>query len=136
VATVDADGWARRLLGQGRGSGFVQVPSPTELLVPFYNGNGMWRTLGTRDNAVSLPVDAERPWRMRVHGTGTVRTDPASIAGLTGAEAVLHVEVACAFPNCGRWHPHGRIDSADVPCAGRSAPIPDWKRIPVIREVA
>jgi predicted pyridoxine 5'-phosphate oxidase superfamily flavin-nucleotide-binding protein len=137
VATVDADGWPD-VSYKGGDPGFVQVPSPTELLVPFYNGNGMWRTLGNvRDNGrvALLFVDAERPWRMRVHGTGTVRTDPASIAGLTGAEAVLHVEVARVFPNCGRYIHTGGSISVDVPRAGRSAPIPDWKRIPVIREV-
>ena len=137
VATVDADGWPD-VSYKGGDPGFVRVPSPTELVVPFYNGNGMWRTLGNvRDNGrvALLFVDTERPWRMRVHGTGTVRTDPASIAGLTGAEAVLHVEVARVFPNCGRYiHKDGSI-SADVPRADRSAPIPDWKRIPVLREV-
>jgi predicted pyridoxine 5'-phosphate oxidase superfamily flavin-nucleotide-binding protein len=137
VATVDVDGWPD-VSYKGGDRGFVQVPSPTELRVPFFNGNGMWRTLGNvRDNGrvALLFVDHERPWRMRVHGTGIVRTDPASLAGVAGAEAVLQVTVARVFPNCGRYiHKDGSI-SADVPSDGREQPIPDWKRIPILRDV-
>lgn len=137
VATVDADGWPD-VSYKGGNPGFVHVVSPTELQLPIYNGNGMWRTLGNiRDNGrvALLFVDQARPWRMRVHGTAAVLTDHASTAPFTEAEAVLAVRVARVFPNCGRYiHPNGGI-SPFVPQPGRETPIPTWKRLPAIRDL-
>ena len=137
VATVDADGWPD-VSYKGGNPGFVQVSSPTELRLPFYDGNGMWRTLGNvRDNGrvALLFVDQARPWRMRVHGTGTVLTDDSSTAAFTEAQAVLVVQVARVFPNCGRYIHRGAEISPYVPQPGRETPIPDWKRLPILHEV-
>ena len=137
VATVDADGWPD-VSYKGGNRGFVQVSSPTELRLPIYNGNGMWRTLGNiLDNgrAALLFVDQQRPWRMRVHGTGSVLTDPTSTAMFTEAEAVLAVRVARVFPNCGRYIHRNEEISPYVPQPGRQTPIPEWKRLPILREV-
>ena len=137
VSTVDADGWPD-VSYKGGEPGFVQVVSPSELRIPIFNGNGMWRTLGNiRDNGrvALLFVDQERPWRMRVHGTGTVLTDHDFVAAFTEAEAVLVIRVARVFPNCGRYiHQKGEI-SPYVPRKGHVTPIPDWKRLPVLNEV-
>lgn len=137
VATVDADGWPD-VSYKGGNPGFVRVVSPSELHVPIYNGNGMWRTLGNiRDNGrvALLFVDQARPWRMRVHGTGTVLTDQASVAAFTQAEAVLVVRVGRVFPNCGRYIHRNDEISPYVPQPGRETPIPEWKRLPALREV-
>ncbi len=137
VSTVDADGWPD-VSYKGGEPGFVRVVNPGELRIPIFNGNGMWRTLGNiRDNGrvALLFVDQQRPWRMRVHGTGTVLTDHDSVAGFTEAEAVLVIRVARVFPNCGRYiHQEGEI-SPFVPRQGHVTPIPDWKRLPVLNEV-
>ncbi len=137
VATVDAAGWPD-VSYKGGNPGFVRVVSPSELQLPIYNGNGMWRTLGNiRDNGrvALLFVDQGRPWRMRVHGTGTVLTDQASIAPFPEAEAVVTIAVGRVFPNCGRYiHAAGEI-SPFVPQSGRETPIPDWKRLPALRGV-
>jgi hypothetical protein len=137
VATVDADGWPD-VSYKGGNPGFVQVVSPTELHLPIYNGNGMWRTLGNiRDNGkvALLFVDQARPWRMRVHGTGSVLTDAAVVSAFHEAEAVLRVQVARVFPNCGRYiHRDGEI-SPFVPQPGRDTPVAEWKLLPVLREV-
>jgi predicted pyridoxine 5'-phosphate oxidase superfamily flavin-nucleotide-binding protein len=137
VATVDADGWPD-VSYKGGDRGFVQVVSPHELRVPFFNGNGMWRTLGNvqdHGRVALLFVDQQRPWRMRVHGHGTVLTDQASTASFVGAEAVLSVRVARVFPHCGRYIHQGDEISPYVPTADRPAPIPEWKRIPVLSDV-
>lgn len=137
VATVDADGWPD-VSYKGGEKGFIRVVSPSELQLPIYNGNGMWRTLGNvLDNGrvALLFVDQARPWRMRVHGTGTVLTDEASTSTFLEAEAVLRVEVARVFPNCGRYIHQGDEISPYVPHAGRQTPTPDWKRLPILREV-
>ena len=137
VATVDTDGWPD-VSYKGGNRGFVEVVDPGELRLPIFNGNGMWRTLGNvRDNGrvALLFVDHERPWRMRVHGHGEVRTDPASTAPFVEAEAVLVIRVVRVFPNCGRYiHQQGEI-SPYVPQPGKPTPIPDWKRLPALQEV-
>lgn len=137
VSTVDADGWPD-VSYKGGDRGFVQVVGRTELRLPIFNGNGMWRTLGNvHDNGrvALLFVDYDRPWRLRVHGRGRVLTDAASTAPFHEAEAVLAVDVVRAFPNCGRYiHQHGEI-SPYVPRPDRPTPVPDWKRVPMLREV-
>ena len=137
VATVDADGWPD-VSYKGGNPGFVKVIDPSELQLPIYNGNGMWRTLGNvRDNGrvALLFVDQARPWRMRVHGIGAVLTDPAAVEAFHGAEAVLRVQVARVFPNCGRYiHQDGGI-SPFVPQPGSEPPVPEWKQLPFLREV-
>lgn len=135
ISTVDADGWPD-VSYKGGDVGFVDVVSAGELRIPSYDGNGMWRTLGNviDDGRVALLfLDAQRPWRMRVHGHATVSIEPAALEPYAGAQAVLVVSVARVFPNCGRY-----IHSADgiskfVPRAGSSPPIPDWKRIDALR---
>lgn len=137
VATVDPEGWPD-VSYKGGDPGFVRIVDPGELRLPIFNGNGMWRTLGNIEDdprVALLFVDRERPWRVRLHGTGTVLTDAASTSAFHGAEAVLAVHVARVFPNCGRYiHRHGEI-SPFVPRDGHEPPIPDWKRLPVLNEV-
>ena len=137
VATVDVDGWPD-VSYKGGNPGFVQVVSPSELRLPIYNGNGMWRTVGNiADNGrvALLFVDTSRPWRTRVHGLGEVLTDPAIVAEFHEAEAVLRITVARVFPNCGRYiHREGDL-SVFVPQEGRPTPQPDWKQLPFLREV-
>lgn len=137
VATVDADGWPD-VSYKGGLPGFVQVVDASELRLPIYNGNGMWRTLGNvLDNGrvALLFVDQSRPWRVRLHGTGAVLTDPAAVSAFHGAEAVLQVRVARVFPNCGRYIHRDDEVSPFVPQPGHDTPVPDWKRIPILREV-
>ncbi len=105
VSTVDSDGWPD-VSSKGGDRGFVSVVSPTELWLPICNGNGMWRTLGNiRDTGrvALLFVDQQRPWRMRLHGTGLVLTDVERVSAFVGAEAVERIRVARVFSNCGRY---------------------------------
>ena len=137
VATVDADGWPD-VSYKGGEPGFVRVVGRGELQLPIFNGNGMWRTLGNvRDNGrvALLFVDPSRPWRVRVHGVGTVLTDAATVGAVHGAEAVLSVQVARVFPNCGRYiHTAGEV-SPHVPQPGHDTPVADWKTLPFLNEV-
>ncbi|MEZ5236237.1 MAG: pyridoxamine 5'-phosphate oxidase family protein [Acidimicrobiales bacterium] len=113
VSTVDRDGWPD-VSYKGGDPGFVKVISPGELQIPIYNGNGMWRTLGNiadTGRVGLLFVDRQRPWRMRVQGTGEILLDAGSTAAFTGAEAVLAVKVARVFPNCGRYIHQGEETS-------------------------
>lgn len=137
IATVDADGWPD-VSYKGGDVGFVAVTGPTELRIPSYDGNGMMRTMGNiadTGKVALLFIDTDRPWRVRVHGTAQIVTDPAALAGFHGALAVIVVTVARIFPNCGRYiHRDGDI-SPNVPVPGTAAPIPEWKRMDVFSDV-
>jgi len=130
LSTVDADGWPD-VSYKGGDVGFVQVVSPTELRIPMFDGNGMNRSTGNivdTGRVALLFIDTARPWRMRLHGTATVSTDPAEVDGVPGAQAMVSVTLTRIFPNCGRYiHQDGEI-SEFVPDEQGDAPIPDWKR--------
>jgi predicted pyridoxine 5'-phosphate oxidase superfamily flavin-nucleotide-binding protein len=135
IGTVDDDGWPD-VSYKGGTVGFVTVASPRELRIPFYDGNGMWRTLGnvTDNGRVALLfIDTDRPWRMRLHGRGRVSVEAADLERHVGAQAVLVVAVGRIFPNCGRYiHRDGSI-SKFVPQPDHEVPIPDWKRFEPLR---
>ncbi len=137
ISTVDADGWPD-VSYKGGDVGFVEVVNSTELRIPSYDGNGMWRTLGNiADNGrvALLFIDVDRPWRMRVHGRARVTVDEADLARHVGAQAVIVIEVARVFPNCGRYiHRDGEI-SKFAPRLDHEPPLPDWKRIEALRPV-
>ena len=130
IATVDADGWPD-VSYKGGDVGFVQVIGSTEIRIPSYDGNGMWRTLGNiADNGRVglLFVDHDRPWRIRVHGLARFSTEPVDLDDHVGAQAVIIIRVGRVFPNCGRYiHQDGEI-SKFVPRQDHQPPIPDWKR--------
>jgi predicted pyridoxine 5'-phosphate oxidase superfamily flavin-nucleotide-binding protein len=137
ISTVDADGWPD-VSYKGGDVGFVQVASRTELRIPTYDGNGMWRTLGNinDDGRVALLfIDTERPWRMRVHGRARVSIEAADLDAHVGAQAVVIVSIGRIFPNCGRYiHRDGQI-SKFAPRADHEPPLPDWKRRPELRPI-
>jgi len=131
LSTVDADGWPD-VSYKGGDVGFVQIVSPTELRIPMFDGNGMQRSMGNiidTGRVALLFIDTSRPWRMRLHGTATVSTDPADLDGHPGAHAMVVVSLVRIFPNCGRYIHRGEQISEFVPDEQGDAPIPDWKRI-------
>ena len=137
LATVDAEGWPD-VSYKGGNPGFIEAVGRTELRIPNYDGNGMFRSLGNivdTGRVAVLFVDTNRPWRMRVHGTAVVSTDPADLARHHGAQAVVIVTIGRIFPNCGRYiHTGGEI-SRYVPQVGEQTPMPSWKKLPLLREV-
>jgi hypothetical protein len=136
ISTVDADGWPD-VSYKGGGVGFVQVAGPTELRIPSYDGNGMMRTMGNIEDTGKLAllfIDLERPWRMRVHGTARVSIEAADVEQHYGAEAVIVVTVGRVFPNCGRYIHQPDEISTYVPVEGHQPPLPEWKRMELLRE--
>lgn len=128
VSTVDADGWPD-VSYKGGDVGFVRIVSPTELRIPAYDGNGMMRTLGNiadTGRVALLFVDHDRPWRLRLHGSARVSTEPVDVAEFHGAFAVIVVTARRIFPNCGRYIHQGRV-SEFVPREGHEPPVPAWK---------
>lgn len=135
ISTVDVEGWPD-VPYKGGAVGFVEVVDPSEIRIPSYDGNGMMRTMGNIDDTgkvALLFIDTERPWRMRVHGTARVSIDPSDLARHHGAQAVIIVSIGRVFPNCGRYiHQDGEI-STYVPAPGHEPPIPEWKRMELLR---
>ena len=137
ISTIDTDGWPD-VSYKGGDPGFVRVISPTELRIPSYDGNGMMRTLGNvadTGRVALLFVDATRPWRMRVHGTARVSTEPADVGEVHGAFATIIVTIGRIFPNCGRYI-HPPVDVSEfVPRAGYEPPTPAWKQLDAFVDV-
>ena len=130
ISTVDTAGWPD-VSYKGGDVGFVEVVSPTELRIPWYDGNGMMRSLGNivdTGRVALLFVDTGRPWRMRIHGTAVVSTESADVDRHVGAHAVVIVTPVRIFPNCGRYIHRGDGLSEHVPQEGVEQPVADWKR--------
>jgi hypothetical protein len=62
-----------------------------------------------------------------------VSTEQADIDAHVGAQAVVIIRVGRVFPNCGRYIHRGDEVSKFVPRPDHEPPIPDWKRLEVLR---
>jgi len=139
LATADAQGRPDCSYKGGR-PGFVRVVGPGTLAFPSYDGNGMFKSLGNilvNPHVGLLFVDFENPRRLRVNGRATVREDDPLLAEFVGAQLIVRVEVAAAFPNCPRYIHKMQLveESTYAPCEGHTPPVPEWKTRPVFREV-
>jgi uncharacterized protein len=120
---------------KGGDPGFVHVLDEHTLAFPNYDGNGMFLSWG---NALVNPkvgllfIDfvAERPTRLRIEGTASVRHDDDLLAECPEAQFVVRVQATRVFPNCPRYiHRMALVErSSYVPRTGIATPIPDWKR--------
>ena len=139
VATANKDGQPECSY-KGGDPGFVQVLDPHTLVMPSYNGNGMFLSTGNmRANPLVglLFIDFEQPQRLRVNGTATVLADDPLLARYPGAELLVRIAVGHVFGNCPRYVPTMRLvaDSPHLPRSGRVPPIPQWKTRPIWHEV-
>lgn len=134
VATADASG-APDCSYKGGAPGFVQAPDAGTILVPDYDGNGMYRTwgnVGVNPAIALLFIDFERPKRLRVLGRATVAPVPGDATGFPGAVFLVTIAVSTVFPNCPRYIHPMRLEahSEFTPCVGQTPPVPGWKRNP------
>jgi predicted pyridoxine 5'-phosphate oxidase superfamily flavin-nucleotide-binding protein len=139
LATADAQG-RPQCSYKGGAPGFVHILGPMELAYPSYDGNGMYLSTGNiaENPAIQmLFIDFASPNRMRVSGHATLSDDPALLARWPGAELAVHVAVDAVFPNCGRYiHRTGDAEiSVNVPDHNGSAPIAEWKKMPLFQDV-
>ncbi|WP_342078639.1 pyridoxamine 5'-phosphate oxidase family protein [Yoonia sp. SS1-5] len=133
LSTVNAQG-EPTVSYKGGDVGFVKVMSPTRLLFPNYDGNGMWLSMGNIDEAAKIGMlfmDMVTPWRIRVQGTAKLSRDPELLAQFPGSNLVVDVHVDVVFQNCARYiHKHTRVENSPyVPDAEGKQPFPAWKRI-------
>ena len=139
LATVDSEGWPDVSYKGGR-PGFIRVLDDRTLAFPSYDGNGMFRSLGSiadQARVALLFVDFRQPDRMRVQGRASISAEGELVRSFEGAQAVVSVEVDRVWPNCPRYvHRMDVVElSPHAPEPGRDAPVPDWKRMDVFRDV-
>jgi predicted pyridoxine 5'-phosphate oxidase superfamily flavin-nucleotide-binding protein len=139
LATSDAEGWPD-VSHKGGLPGFVRVVGPSEVAFPSYDGNGMFKSLG---NILVNPrvgmlfirwTDAPR--RVRVQGRASISYDDPLMAEWEGAQLVVRVQAVRIFFNCPRYVHRMELAEYSVytPEAGRTPPVPDWKRRPEYRD--
>ncbi len=138
LATVDHEG-RPTVSYKGGPQGFVRVLDPGTLAFPCYDGNGMFYSMGniaTTRSVGMLFMDFERPFRLRVQGEATVRSDDPLIGEWPGAQLLVRVALTHIFQNCPRYvHRMTLVESSRyVPKADGSAPLAGWKRIDVIQD--
>ncbi len=142
VATADTHGNADCSY-KGGAIGFIRVADERTLMIPFYDGNGQYRTIGNmlvNPSVGLLFVDFVDKDRLRVNGTATVvrpEDDEELVHSFVGAELVVVVTVRHVFGNCSRYinDPVANNVSEFAPQPGHTPPQPKWKSRQEFREV-
>jgi predicted pyridoxine 5'-phosphate oxidase superfamily flavin-nucleotide-binding protein len=136
LATVDGDGQPT-VSYKGGAPGFVRVED-NELVVPCYDGNGMF--LSTGNVAASarvgvLFIDFETPNRLRVDGVARL-DDGAAKERFPGALFLIRIRPARIFVNCARYvHTYRRTaESRHVPGPDGGTTLAAWKRLDAVRD--
>ena len=138
IATADAQG-RPDCSYKGGLPGFVRVLDDHTLVIPDYDGNGMYRTWG---NVIANPhvgllfLDFEQPKRIRVNGTAQVREDDPMRSEFPGAVFIVRVNATQIFPNCPRYIHTMRLvaHSAYAPRPNYTPPVPAWKTFDSFRD--
>jgi len=121
--------------------GVVHVVSPTELVFPNYDGNGMFFSMGniSETNKVGLLfIDVEQnPLRVRVQGKAVLSNDSDLLKRFPGATMIVKIDITSVFYNCARYiHKHKRTETSKyVPNINGDQPFPSWKKIDALQEV-
>jgi predicted pyridoxine 5'-phosphate oxidase superfamily flavin-nucleotide-binding protein len=132
LATADADGRPDCSFKGGM-PGFVRVTGPSELAFPDYDGNGMFKSLGNlavNPNIGLLFIALhDKPKRLRINGSATVRRDDPLLAQTVGAQLMVRVTARAIFPNCPRYIPTMQLvePSSYAPRPGVDPVEPAWK---------
>ena len=138
IATADAEGQPDCSYKGGL-PGFVQAIDERTLVIPDYDGNGMYRTWG---NVLANPhvgllfLDFEHPKRLRVNGTATIAHGDPLLPEYPGAVFIVRVTAAKIFPNCPRYiHKMLLLEhSVYAPRREYTPPVPAWKTFEVFRD--
>ncbi|HEX2842686.1 pyridoxamine 5'-phosphate oxidase family protein [Hyphomicrobium sp.] len=134
LSTVDPSGHPT-VSYKGGAPGFVAVEDNT-LVFPSFDGNGMFLSMGNiahNPNVGLLFMDFERPRRLRVQGVASLDEQNT----VPGAQFLVRVKPLQIFVNCPRYvHRYARIKTSKyVPADDGSAPLAQWKRLPVVQDV-
>ena len=139
LATADAAG-RPSCSYRGGHPGFVRAVDDRTLVLPNYDGDGMyvsWGNVGQNANVGLLFIDFMKGHRLRVHGVASIHTDVAMLAEWPEAQFVVRIAVREVFGNCPRYiHKYQLVERSEyVPRKGSVTPVPDWKRQADVKEV-
>jgi hypothetical protein len=139
LSSVDAHGFPT-VSYKGGDAGFVNIVDPKTLLIPCFDGNGMWLSAGNvagQGKVGMLFIDFESPNRLRVQGTATLRRDPETLARWPEVGLAIEVAISQLWVNCPRYiHPMRRVsDAPHVPKTGQQTPVPEWKTMDLFADV-
>jgi predicted pyridoxine 5'-phosphate oxidase superfamily flavin-nucleotide-binding protein len=139
LATADEQG-RPSCTYRGGDPGFVHAIDDRTIVVPNYDGNGMyisWGNVLKNPNVGLLFIDFMKGWRLRVHGTATISHDDPLLSNYNEAQFIVRIAVREAFGNCPRYiHKYQLVERcAFVPRKDQLTPIPDWKKKPEMRDV-
>lgn len=120
--------------------GFVKVTGASSLAFPDYNGNGMFKSMGTlidNPNVGLLFISWNDPVKkLRVLGNAHIDEKDPLLSQYERAQLIVRVTAERIFDNCPRYLHEIEIKSFSryVPTSQEEPPIPDWKRNPVYRD--
>ncbi|HCC43127.1 MAG TPA: pyridoxamine 5'-phosphate oxidase [Gammaproteobacteria bacterium] len=139
LATVDENGFPSSSYKGGE-RGFVRVLSPTKIVFPNYDGNGMFLSMGNVEASIKvglLFVDFEIPQRIRVRGEATCLREGSILKSYPGANLVVEVNITDVWVNCPRYiHPMQTTEpSPYLPNHQGESPLALWKRVDLLQDV-
>lgn len=121
--------------------GFVRVTGPAELEWPDLDGNSMYRSLGNilKNPAVGMlfvRFDGVST-KLRVNGEAMLTEDHPGLADYPGAKMMVRVTAHEIFPNCPRYVPDLKSDTASryLPQSGKPLARPAWKDRDYVRPI-
>jgi hypothetical protein len=125
---------------RGGDPGFVHAIDDRTIVLPNYDGNGMYLSWGNvlKNPSIGLLfIDFMKGWRLRIHGEATISGDDPLMQNFPEAQFIVRIVVREAFGNCPRYiHKYQLVERcAFVPHADRVTLIPDWKKQPEMRDV-
>lgn len=138
VATADERGQPECSYKGGL-PGFIRVLDERTLVIPDYDGNGMYRSWGNvlvNPHVGLLFPDFERQQRLRVNGTATVSASDPLRDSFPCAVFIVRVVAGQIFPNCPRYlHKMQLIEySTYAPRLDYAPPVPVWKSFAEFRD--
>ncbi len=105
LATVDDRGRVNSSYKGGE-PGFVRVIDDRTIAFPYYDGNGMYLSMGniSANGQVGLLfIDFEHQRRIRFNGEATIDADDPLMAAFPEAEFIVRVRAREVFANCPRY---------------------------------
>ena len=139
LATADTQG-RPDVSYKGGLPGFVRVVGPSTLVFPDYNGNGMFKSLGTilgNPNVGLIFINwTDKPKKLRVPGKASIDDEDPLLEDYTNAQLIVRVNAERIFDNCPRYLHEIEFKSYSryVPRPNLETPIPDWKRNTLYRD--
>lgn len=119
--------------------GFVRAIDKQTLILPDYDGNGMYRTWGNLlvNPCVGLLfIDFENQSRLRVNGTAKISPDDPLRNEYAGSVFIIRMKVERIFPACPRYiHKMNLVSYSEyVPKNEYEPPVPAWKKFDEFRD--